>query len=111
MLYLAQKEADTLPNGYKHRVYYFSDKLNASPDVIIERFLKNKMMFSSIQRLIDCLEILQRYGVKNENILRDLGAFKQSVQKIESRLNRIKSAGLDNLMPWMLRCSEPIFER
>lgn len=50
-------------------------------------------------------------GVPGERILRDLWVFKYHHETIRERLQRVKDMGIDNLHPWMVRCSEGILNR
>ncbi|KAJ8729527.1 hypothetical protein PYW08_001108 [Mythimna loreyi] len=49
--------------------------------------------------------------VPSERILRDLWVLKYHHETIHERLLRVKNMGIDNLNPWMVRCSEDILNR
>ncbi|XP_045764644.1 transcription termination factor, mitochondrial isoform X3 [Maniola jurtina] len=50
-------------------------------------------------------------GVTGDRILRDLWVLKYHHNTIKERLQRVKDNGVENLYPWMVRCSEDIMIR
>lgn len=64
------------------------------------------MLTLPIDHLVKNLDTFLSYGIKPENIFRDLGAFRSSQLLIECRLNKLKEVGIKKLMPWMIRYSD-----
>lgn len=50
-------------------------------------------------------------NVSGDRILRDLWVLKYHPKTIEERLLHVKKMGINNLYPWMVRCSEDILNR
>lgn len=61
------------------------------------------MFFIPFDHLENCLKKFLHYGMKSENILRDLHAFQSSIATIDCRLKKARDAGVEKIMPWMLR--------
>lgn len=55
--------------------------------------------------------IISDMNVSADRILRDLWVLKYHHETIQERLLRVKNMGIDNLYPWMVRCSEDILNR
>lgn len=57
------------------------------------------------------INIIPEMDVPADRILRDLWVLKYHPETIYERLLRVKNMGIDNLCPWMVRCSEDILNR
>ncbi|KAH8251167.1 hypothetical protein KR032_000749 [Drosophila birchii] len=96
----------------RNRVYYISDKLEVSPDLVAKYLSKRlfilempyEMFEKNLHHMID-------YNVSPINILKDLWAFRYTPKAVQLRLERAKRAKKDKIMPWMVRCPEPILQR
>ncbi|EDW88995.1 transcription termination factor, mitochondrial [Drosophila yakuba] len=103
-------ERVTMPQG--NRVYYISEKLEVSPDIVSKYLSKRlfilempyEMFEKNLQHMID-------YNVSPINVLKDLWAFRYTPKSVQLRLERAKRAKKDKIMPWMVRCPEPILQR
>ncbi|XP_017002910.2 transcription termination factor, mitochondrial [Drosophila takahashii] len=95
-----------------NRVYYISEKLQVSPDLVTKYLCKRlfilempyEMFEKNLQHMID-------YNVSPINVLKDLWAFRYTPKSVQLRLERAKRAKKDKIMPWMVRCPEPILQR
>ncbi|XP_030377037.1 transcription termination factor, mitochondrial [Scaptodrosophila lebanonensis] len=104
------KEMDTIEHG--NRVYYISEKLQVAPELVTKYLSKRlfilempfDMFEKNLQHMID-------YNVSPLNILKDLWAFRYTPKSVQLRLERAKRAKKDKIMPWMVRCPEPILQR
>ncbi|KAH8393545.1 hypothetical protein KR200_004542 [Drosophila serrata] len=96
----------------RNRVYYISEKLEVSPDLVAKYLSKRlfilempyEMFEKNLHHMID-------YNVSPINILKDLWAFRYTPKAVQLRLERAKRAKKDKIMPWMVRCPEPILQR
>ncbi|EDW51741.1 transcription termination factor, mitochondrial [Drosophila sechellia] len=103
-------ERDAMPQ--RNRVYYISEKLQVSPDIVSKYLSKRlfilempfEMFEKNLQHMID-------YNVSPINVLKDLWAFRYTPKSVQLRLERAKRAKKDKIMPWMVRCPEPILQR
>ncbi|KAM7354266.1 mitochondrial transcription termination factor [Cochliomyia hominivorax] len=104
------RESNQFPQG--NRVYYIAEKLDI-PASTVTKYLSNRLfvlempleMFkTNLQHLID-------YNVEPMNILKDLWGFRYAPQAVELRLKRALQAKKDKIMPWMVRCPEPILQK
>ncbi|XP_037708749.1 transcription termination factor, mitochondrial [Drosophila subpulchrella] len=103
-------ERSTMPQ--LNRVYYISEKLQVSPDLVTKYLCKRlfilempyEMFEKNLQHMID-------YNVSPINVLKDLWAFRYTPKSVQLRLERAKRAKKDKIMPWMVRCPEPILQR
>lgn len=103
-------ERDAMPQ--RNRVYYISEKLDVSPDIVSKYLSKRlfilempfEMFEKNLQHMID-------YNVSPINVLKDLWAFRYTPKSVQLRLERAKRAKKDKIMPWMVRCPEPILQR
>lgn len=103
-------EKDLVYGG--NRIYFFSDKLNVPPQTVAKYFSTHAFMFEiSLLNFYKNLKVFLDYKVEPMNILRDLWAFKYKTKSIERRLERAKTAQKDKIMPWMVRCTEPILQK
>ncbi|XP_068620889.1 transcription termination factor, mitochondrial isoform X2 [Battus philenor] len=50
-------------------------------------------------------------GISSDRILRDLWVLKYHHKTIYERLIKVKSVGIENLYPWMVRCTDEILDR
>ncbi|KAH8395652.1 hypothetical protein KR222_005313 [Zaprionus bogoriensis] len=96
----------------KNRVYYISEKLEVSPEIVTKYLSKRlfilEMPFEMFEKN---LQHMINYNVSPINILKDLWAFRYTPKSVELRLERAKRAKKDKIMPWMVRCPEPILQR
>ncbi|KAH8335797.1 hypothetical protein KR074_006098 [Drosophila pseudoananassae] len=103
-------ERNTIPLG--NRVYYISDKLQVSPEIVTKYLSKRlfilEMPFEMFEKN---LHYMIEYNVSPINILKDLWAFRYTPKSVQLRLERAKRAKKDKIMPWMVRCPEPILQR
>ncbi|XP_037927287.1 transcription termination factor, mitochondrial-like [Teleopsis dalmanni] len=105
-----RREADIVPYG--NRVYYISEKLGVDPQVVTKYLSKRlfilEMPFdifeSNLKHMID-------YNVSPMNLLKDLWAFRYTPKSVKNRLERVKVAKKEKVMPWMIRCPENILQR
>ncbi|XP_017068093.2 transcription termination factor, mitochondrial [Drosophila eugracilis] len=103
-------ERNTIPQ--QNRVYYISEKLQVSPEIVTKYLSKRlfilempyEMFEKNLQHMID-------YNVSPINVLKDLWAFRYTPKSVQLRLERAKRAKKDKIMPWMVRCPEPILQR
>ncbi|KAH8410256.1 hypothetical protein KR009_010083 [Drosophila setifemur] len=103
-------ERSSMPQG--NRIYYISEKLQVSPEIVTKYLSKRlfilempyEMFEKNLQHMID-------YNVSPINVLKDLWAFRYTPKSVQLRLERAKRAKKDKIMPWMVRCPEPILQR
>ncbi|BFF94158.1 transcription termination factor mitochondrial [Drosophila madeirensis] len=103
-------EMKTIPQ--QNRVYYISETLQVSPEIVTKYLCKRlfilempyEMFEKNLQHMVD-------YNVSPINILKDLWAFRYTPRSVQLRLERAKRAKKDKIMPWMVRCPEPILQR
>lgn len=106
----ARREFSFIPGG--NRIYFLADKLNVDPYIISKVIsVRNFMLDIAYDNLVENLNIFLEYRVKPENILRDLWAFRYAPNSIRVRLERVKKAEKDKIMPWMVRCTEPVLAK
>ena len=105
-----QRERKHIPEG--NRIYYFSKRLDVNPALVSKYFATHMFMFEvAFDQLVENLNVMLEFNVSSINILRDLWAFKYLPTSIRTRLERCQKADKENLMPWMIRCTEEILER
>ncbi|XP_072936436.1 transcription termination factor, mitochondrial [Epargyreus clarus] len=96
----------------ENRLYYLSKRLKCSPSILSKSVAKRTFIYNlSFDWLERSLNTLLEMGVSEDRILRDLWVLKYHNKTIEERLLRVKNLGVDNLYPWMVRCSENILNR
>ncbi|XP_053600152.1 transcription termination factor, mitochondrial [Plodia interpunctella] len=100
-------------NGFcTNRLYYLSEKIKCPTFVVSEKLAQRIFIYGlSFSWLSSSLQVLIDNGVPGDRIIRDLWVLKYRSDTIKERLRRIKSMGIDNLYPWMVRCSEDILSR
>ncbi|EDW77387.1 uncharacterized protein Dwil_GK18115 [Drosophila willistoni] len=104
--------AESAATNQPNRVYYISEKLQVSPEIVTKYLSKRlfilempfEMFEKNLQHMVD-------YNVSPINILKDLWAFRYTPKSVQLRLERAKRAKKDKIMPWMVRCPEPILQR
>ncbi|OQR67818.1 transcription termination factor-like [Tropilaelaps mercedesae] len=64
-----------------------------------------------VKRIQQLFEIMLNAGVHREHIKKDLWVFRHNLQVAEKRINKARAAGLPNIKPWMLRCTEKMFQK
>ncbi|XP_073823016.1 mitochondrial transcription termination factor [Musca autumnalis] len=103
-------EADHVTYG--NRVYYISDKLQV-PAKMVTKFLAKRLFVLEmpLEMFKTNLELMLKYNVESNNILKDLWAFRYAPRSVEMRLKRAMSAKKDKIMPWMVRCPESILQK
>ncbi|XP_017026206.1 transcription termination factor, mitochondrial [Drosophila kikkawai] len=96
----------------RNRVYYISDKLEVSPDLVAKYLSKRLFILEMPYEMFEKnLHHMIEYNVSPINILKDLWAFRYTPKAVQLRLERAKRAKKDKIMPWMVRCPEPILQR
>ncbi|XP_030243000.1 transcription termination factor, mitochondrial [Drosophila navojoa] len=104
--------AETNEYPQKNRVYYISEKLGVSPEIVTKYLSKRLFILEMPYEMFEKnLEHMIHYNVSPINILRDLWAFRYTPKSVELRLERAQRAKKDKIMPWMVRCPEPILQR
>lgn len=106
----ARRESSIVPGG--NRIYFLADKLNVDP-YIISKVVSSRyfMLDMAYENLVENLNIFLEYRIKSENIIRDLWAFRYAPNSIRLRLERVRKAEKDKVMPWMVRCTEPVLAK
>ncbi|XP_032289011.1 transcription termination factor, mitochondrial isoform X3 [Drosophila virilis] len=103
-------ESSELPQ--KNRVYYISEKLDVSPEIVTKYLSKRLFILEMPYEMFEKnLQHMIHYNVSPINILKDLWAFRYTPKSVELRLERAQRAKKDKIMPWMVRCPEPILQR
>lgn len=103
-------ERHTIPQG--NRVYYISEKLQVSPKIVTKYLSKRLFILEMPYEMFEKnLHYMIEYNVSPINILKDLWAFRYTPKSVQLRLERAKRAKKDKIMPWMVRCPEPILQR
>ncbi|EDV31554.1 uncharacterized protein Dana_GF14494 [Drosophila ananassae] len=103
-------ERNTIPQG--NRVYYISEKLQVSPKIVTKYLSKRLFILEMPYEMFEKnLHYMIEYNVSPINILKDLWAFRYTPKSVQLRLERAKRAKKDKIMPWMVRCPEPILQR
>ncbi|XP_028177468.1 transcription termination factor, mitochondrial [Ostrinia furnacalis] len=96
----------------KNRLYYISNKLKCPPSVLSKHVAQRTFIYSlSFDWLQKSLNVLLEMGVSSERLLRDLWVLKYNANTIRERLQKVKNMGVENIYPWMVRCSEDILNR
>ncbi|XP_023954721.2 transcription termination factor, mitochondrial [Bicyclus anynana] len=99
--------------GYcKNRLYYIAEKIKCPPNVLSQHIAKRTFVYNlTFDWLESSLNALLDMGVSGDRILRDLWVLKYHHKTIQERLQRVRRSGVDNLCPWMVRCSEDTLSR
>ncbi|XP_022820662.1 transcription termination factor, mitochondrial isoform X1 [Spodoptera litura] len=96
----------------KNRLYYIASRLKVPPSVLSEKLAKRTFIYSlSFDWIEKALDVLIEMNVASDRILRDLWVLKYHHETVHERLLKVKNLGIDNLYPWMVRCSEDILNR
>ncbi|XP_045459299.1 transcription termination factor, mitochondrial [Melitaea cinxia] len=96
----------------KNRLYYISQRIECPPSTLSEQIVKRLFIYKlSFEWLESSLNVLLAMNVSGDRIKRDLWVLKYHHKTIQERLERVKSVGVENLYPWMVRCSEDILNR
>ncbi|KAH8273946.1 hypothetical protein KR044_004934 [Drosophila immigrans] len=104
--------AETGDYSQKNRVYYISDKLGVRPEIVTKYLCKRLFILEMPYDMFEKnLQHMIHYNVSPINILKDLWAFRYTPKSVELRLERAKRAKKGKIMPWMVRCPEPILQR
>ncbi|CAG9784517.1 unnamed protein product [Diatraea saccharalis] len=113
LLHIYKVTANDEKHGYcKNRLYYVSSKLKCPPSLLSKYVAERTFLYSlSFDWLEKSLNVLLEMGVSSDRIIRDLWVLKYKSDTIKERLERVKALGIDNLYPWMVRCSEDILNR
>ncbi|CAH2104792.1 unnamed protein product [Euphydryas editha] len=100
-------------NGFcKNRLYYISQRIKCPPSTLSEQIVKRLFIYKlSFDWLESSLNVLLAMNVSGDRIKRDLWVLKYHHKTIQERLERVRNLGVDNLYPWMVRCSEDILSR
>ncbi|XP_036321751.1 transcription termination factor, mitochondrial [Rhagoletis pomonella] len=107
---IMKREANVVPQG--NRVYYISEMLKTDPK-LVTKYLSKRLFILEMpfDMLEQNLQHMVNYNVSPQNILKDLWAFRYTPKSVQLRLERAKRAKKDKIMPWMVRCPEPILQR
>ncbi|KAH8376932.1 hypothetical protein KR093_002286 [Drosophila rubida] len=104
--------AETGDYSQKNRVYYISDKLGLRPEIVTKYLCKRLFILEMPYDMFEKnLQHMINYNISPINILKDLWAFRYTPKSVELRLERAQRAKKDKIMPWMVRCPEPILQR
>lgn len=96
----------------QNRLYYISSRLKVPPSMLREKLVKRTFIYSlSFDWIEKALDVLLEMNVAADRIMRDLWVLKYHHETIRERLVRVKGMGVENLYPWMVRCSEDIMNR
>lgn len=126
-------KTETLSIEQKHRIYYFSEKLQVhwklatwwrqhyanfndhfqiSPSIVSEAFAKNeRTFFCAFDLLAPKLDTLLSYNISGFEILSCLDVFARSVDTISNKLKLLSTNENEQISPWMLCCEEDRFDR
>ncbi|XP_011182084.2 transcription termination factor, mitochondrial [Zeugodacus cucurbitae] len=107
---IMNRESKIIPQG--NRIYYISELLKTEPK-LVTKYLSKRLFILEMpfEMLEQNLQHMINYNVSPLNILKDLWAFRYTPKSVELRLERAKRAKKDKIMPWMVRCPEPILQR
>ncbi|XP_004534490.1 transcription termination factor, mitochondrial [Ceratitis capitata] len=107
---IMNRESKILSQG--NRIYYISELLKVDPK-IVTKYLSKRLFILEMpfDMLEQNLQHMINYNVSPINILKDLWAFRYTPKSVQLRLERAKRAKKDKIMPWMVRCPEPILQR
>ncbi|XP_037826754.1 transcription termination factor, mitochondrial [Lucilia sericata] len=112
-----RKLVSALNREYNHvthgnRVYFIAEQLNV-PASIVTKYLAKRLFV--LEMPLDMfktnLQHMINYKVEPMNILKDLWGFRYAPRAVELRLRRALQAKKDKIMPWMVRCPEPILQK
>lgn len=104
-------EADDIPD-HTNRIYYIADKLQVPVDHLTEKIVKTQRVLTiKLHRINVFIELLNKYEIHREDILKDLWIFFNNVNLAEERLKEVINAGCKRPKLWMCRCPEEIFAR
>lgn len=80
---------------------------------MISKYLAVRLFIFTIpfENLETILNVMIKYNISAQSILRDLWAFRYSPQVVEERLERARLGHKNKLMPWMVRCIEPVLAK
>lgn len=82
------------------------------PHHVAKHCIKHSFIFAhKLDVLKAKIELLLKYDVMPDNILRDLTVLDKSDDIIKSRLKILSTNHIKHIMPWMLKCDEDKFER
>ncbi|CAH0726611.1 unnamed protein product, partial [Brenthis ino] len=96
----------------ENRLYYIAHRIQCSPSTLSKHIVRRTFLYKlSFDWLESSLNVLLDMNVSGDRILRDLWVLKYHHKTIQERLLRVKKAGINNLYPWMVRCSEDILNR
>ncbi|GAB0094428.1 Transcription termination factor, mitochondrial [Sergentomyia squamirostris] len=105
-----RSERKFIPGG--HRVYFLSSRLGVQPKIISKHLSTRQFMFNiPFKSLSSVLSVMMKYNIAPMDILRDLWVFRYNPEALELRLGRAKEASVEKSMPWMARCTVPVFEK
>ncbi|KAJ8726257.1 hypothetical protein PYW07_000955 [Mythimna separata] len=113
LIHISKVTKDDESKGFcKNRLYYIASRLKVPPSILSEKLAKRTFIYSlSFDWIQKALDVLIDMDVSSDRILRDLWVLKYHHETIHERLLRVKNMGIDNLNPWMVRCSEDILNR
>ncbi|PZC78852.1 hypothetical protein B5X24_HaOG217179 [Helicoverpa armigera] len=113
LVHIHNTTKDDVKKGFcQNRLYYISSRLKVPPSMLREKLVKRTFIYSlSFDWIEKALDVLLEMNVAADRIMRDLWVLKYHHETIRERLVRVKGMGVENLYPWMVRCSEDIMNR
>lgn len=104
------RESTHISHG--NRVYYIAEKLDV-PASTVTKYLSKRLFVLEmpLEMFKTNLQHMINYNVEPMNILKDLWGFRYAPRAVELRLKRALQAKKDKIMPWMVRCPEPILQK
>ncbi|KAI8121145.1 hypothetical protein FF38_02565 [Lucilia cuprina] len=95
-----------------NRVYFIAEQLNVPPSIVTKYLAKRLFVLEMpLDMFKTNLQHMINYKVEPMNILKDLWGFRYAPRAVEIRLRRALQAKKDKIMPWMVRCPEPILQK
>ncbi|XP_031635754.1 transcription termination factor, mitochondrial-like [Contarinia nasturtii] len=99
-------EGQELYEYSENPIYYFSERLKVQPSIISSNFAKNPIIFlRDPQMLQRKLDMLLAFNVEPNSILNSPLTFRMNLNKIENRLNELKTNSIESISSWMLTCT------
>ncbi|KAK2576511.1 hypothetical protein KPH14_005834 [Odynerus spinipes] len=90
----------------KNKIRYLADELRCNIYQLCELIVTEPSIITlSINRIKTVLNVLKEFNYEHKDILDNLWIFKYSSKTIHRRSMTVKLAGLQNIKPWVVRCS------
>lgn len=88
-----------------------ADMLEVPVALVTERIVKpHRLMTMDFKRITEFVDLLRKYDVSNNDILRDLWIFFHNVDRSKERLRAITEVGCTRPRLWMCRCTDEVFK-